>query len=164
MINIRDLITEDTNIIEIYLLKNRDDNTILKSDISRDDSYLDNVRRKFKLTRNTKYVYYTRNNMTYVYDLSNDSQFVFIRKLENVDTSVNGLYAIAYNEMKLQPYTFSCTNDINKRIEYNIEEFKINNRLSIIIKNKNVYIHYRHSKDVDIDKIQEILNHILKKL
>ena len=164
MVNIRELITEDTNIIEIYLLKNKDNSSILKSDISRDDIYLDNIRRKFKLTRNTTHVYYMRNNMTYVYDLSNDSQFVFIRKLENVDTSINGLYGIAYNEMKLQPYTFSCTNDINKRIEYNIEEFKINNRISILIKNKNVYIHYKHSKDVDIDKIQETLNHISKKL
>ncbi len=164
MVNIRELITEDTNIIEIYLLKNKDNSSILKSDIRRDDIYLDNIRRKFKLTRNTTHVYYMRNNMTYVYDLSNDSQFVFIRKLENVDTSIHGLYGIAYNEMKLQPYTFSCTNDVNKRIEYNIEEFKINNRLSIIIKNKNVYIHYRHSKEVDIDKIQETLNHILKKL
>ena len=164
MVNIRELITEDTNIIEIYLLKNKDNSSILKSDISRDDIYLDNIRRKFKLTRNTTHVYYMRNNMTYVYDLSNDSQFVFIRKLENVDTSIHGLYGIAYNEMKLQPYTFSCTNDVNKRIEYNIEEFKINNRLSIIIKNKNIYIHYRHSKEVDIDKIQETINHILKKL
>jgi hypothetical protein len=164
MINIRNLITDDTNIIEIYLLKNKTDNTILKTDISRDDIYLDKIRRKFKLTRNTTLVYYMRNNMTYVYDLSNDSQYVFIRKLENVDTSINGLYGIAYNEMKLQPYTFSCTNDVNKRIEYNIEEFKINNRLSIIIKNKNVYIHYRHSKEVDIDKIQETINYILKKL
>jgi hypothetical protein len=164
MIDIRKLLTEDTNIIEIYVLKKNIDNMDLKTDISRDDVYLDNIRKRFKLTRKTTLVYYMRNNMTYVYDLSNDSQYVFIRKLENMDTNVKGLYMIAYNEMKLQPYTFSCTNDIHKRIEYHIEEFKINNRISIVIKNKNVYIHYRHSKEVDIDKIQEIMNHILKKL
>jgi hypothetical protein len=164
MVNIRKMITDDTNIIEIYLIKNKNDNTILKTDISRDDNYLDKIRRKFKLTRNTTHVYYMRNNMTYVYDLSNDSQFVFIRKLENIDTTIQGLYGIAYNEMKLQPYTFACTDDINKRMEYNVEEFKINNRISIIIKNKSVYIHYRHSKEVDIDKIQETINYILKKL
>lgn len=164
MIDIRKLLTEDTNIIEIYVLKKNIDNMDLKTDISRDDVYLDNIRKRFKLTRKTTLVYYMRNNMTYVYDLSNDSQYVFIRKLENMDTNVKGLYMIAYNEMKLQPYTFSCTNDIHKRIEYHLEEFKINNRISIVIKNKNVYIHYRHSKEVDIDKIQEIMNHILKKL
>lgn len=148
MIDIRKLLTEDTNIIEIYVLKKNIDNMDLKTDISRDDVYLDNIRKRFKLTRKTTLVYYMRNNMTYVYDLSNDSQYVFIRKLENMDTNVKGLYMIAYNEMKLQPYTFSCTNDIHKRIEYHLEEFKINNRISIVIKNKNVYIHYRHSKEV----------------
>jgi hypothetical protein len=163
MINIRNLITEDTNIVEIYILNNKN-NYDLKIDISRDDDYLDKIRKRFKLTRKTTLAYYMRNNMTYVYDLSNDCQFVFIRKLENVDTSNNQIYAISYNEMKLQPYTFPCTNDINKSIEYLYEEYKINNRISIIIKNKNLYINYRHSKEVDLDKIQEIINQLLKKL
>jgi len=164
MINIRNLITEDTNILEIYLLNSKNDNNHFKIDISRDNDYLDKIRKRFKLTRKTTLAYYMRNNMTYVYDLSNDCQFVFIRKLENIDYSNKQIYAISFNEMKLQPYTFPCTNDIHKSIEYIYEEFKINNRISIIIKNKNLFIHYRHSKEVDLDKIQEIINQLLKKL
>lgn len=165
MIKISDLITDDTNIIEIYLLN--PDNSKLsswKTSIYNDDTYLNKVRKNFKLTRNTTYKYYMRNNLTYVYDTSNDSQYVFARKLEKENTTHRRLYGISYNEMKLQPYSFACTNNIDNVVEYKFEEFKINNRLSIIIKNNNIYICYKHNKDVDIDKIQETINYVIKKL
>ena len=162
-LNISNLITDNTNIIEIYMcnpLKNKED---LKIDIHINDKILNNIRKKFKLTKKTTLVYYNRNNLCYVYDLSNDSQYLYLRKLENKQ-DYNKLYGLAFNEMKMQSHSFACTNDIDNKCEYNVEEFKINNRISLIIKNNYVYISYKHSKEVEIDKIQEIINNIIKKI
>jgi len=157
--NIKELITENTNIIEIYLLNKNKRN----DDIYIDDATINNIKKKFKLTRETTLVYFNRKNLTYVYDLSNDSQYVFLRKLEYYKKT-NYFYGIAFNEMKLQTYSFACTDDIDTRTEYKLLEFKINNRVSLLIKNNNVIITYKHSKDVDIEKINEIVNNITKKI
>lgn len=163
MINISKLLSDNTNIIEIYFLNSPDKINSFKRNIYLDDTYLNKIKAKFKLTKETKLVYFNRNNLSYVYDLSNDNQYVFLRKLENIEEKQH-LYGLAFNEMKMQTYSFACTNDIDNKTEYNISEFKINNRISLVIKNNNLYITYRHSKEVDIDKIQEIINNIIHKI
>ena len=164
MINISTLLTNDCNIIEIYILNSSDKNKeVFKRNIYLDDEYLNKIKSKFKLTKETTYVYFNRNNLSYVYDNTNDSQYVFLRKLENVQEK-DKLFGIAFNEMKMQTHSFACTNDINNKINYKTYEFKINNRVSLIIKNNNLFIQYKHSKEVDIDKIQEIINSIIRKI
>jgi len=162
MINITSLLCDDTNIIEIYLmnLNGSNDN---KMNIRMTDDYLDKIRKRFKLTKETTIVNFNRNNLSYVYDLSNDSQYVYLRKLDNMIIKAN-LCALAFNEMKMQTHSFACTNDIDNKVEYKYQEFKINNRISLIIKNNNIYIHYRHSKEVDLDKIQDIITNVIKRL
>jgi hypothetical protein len=168
MIDISKLLTENTNVIEIYLMntvKLATEKPILnKIDIYINDGILNKIKQRFKLTKETTLVYYNRNNLSYIYDLSNDSQFVYLRKLENAIIADNNLYGLSFNEMKMQTHSFACTNDIDNKVEYKIQEFKINNRISLIIKNNNVYIYYKHSKDVDIEKTQEIINGIIKKM
>ena len=156
MIDIKKLITDNTNIIEIYLMK--------KSDIFIKENSLRKIKNNFKKTKQCKYAYYCRNNCNYVYDLSNDSQYVYTRKLENTEIINDEFYVFVYNEIKLPTHTFACTNDINYKYIAEITEFKINNRIILTIKNNNVYIHYKHNKDVDIDKVQEIINNIVHKL
>jgi len=160
---ISQLLTDNTNIIEIYVMNKNKNN-----DIYINDSFLEKIKSKFKLTRETTMVYFNRNNLCYAYDLSNDSQYVYLRKLENhliINNKQNyDFYGIGFNEMKMPTHTFACTNDIDNKIEYKIQEFKINNRISLIIKNNNVYIYYKHSKEVDIEKTQEIIDNIIKKL
>ena len=163
-LNLHNLITNDTNIIEIYLLsslsQNKMDNSI---NIFINNAILNKIRRSFKIARETTLIYFNRNNLSYVYDNTNDSQYVFLRKLENVQEK-DKLFGIAFNEMKMQTHSFACTNDINNKINYKTYEFKINNRVSLIIKNNNLFIQYKHSKEVDIDKIQEIINSIIRKI
>jgi hypothetical protein len=158
--NIKELITENTNIIEIYLLNK---NNRYDYDIYFDDVTMSNIKKKFKLTRETTLVYFNRKNLTYVYDLSNDSQYVFLRKLEHYKKS-NLIFAVSFNEMKLQTHSFACTDDIDTRTEYKLQEYKINNRISLIIKNNNILITYKHSKEVDLEKINEIVNNIIRKI
>jgi len=156
MIDIKKLITDNTNIIEIYLMK--------KSEIFINENILRKIKNSFKKTKQCKNAYYCRNNCNYVYDLSNDSQYVYTRKLENTEIINDEFYIFVYNEIKLPTHTFACTNDINYKYVAEITEFKINNRIILTIKNNNVYIHYKHNKDVDIDKIQEIINSVANKL
>lgn len=159
--NLNELVTDTMNVIEIYL------GTSTENDICLKDDYLNKIRRRFKLTKETTYVYYNKNNLTYVYDLSNDAQFVYLRKLENFSKLLinnHYLYVMAFNEMKMQTHSFPCSNDIDNKIRSKIEEFKINNRISLIIKNNNLFITYKHSKDVDIEKMNEIILGIIKKM
>lgn len=162
---IKQIITDNTNIIEIYIMNTQQ--TQMRTNIYLDDNFINKIKKKFKLTRETTLVYYNKDNLSYVYDLSNDSQFVYLRKLENSNIkkiSNYDLYGIAINEMKMQTYLFGCGNDIDNKEEMKIHEFKINNRISLILKNNNLYISYRHSKEVDLDKTEEIIDSIIKKI
>ena len=163
-LNLHNLITNDTNIIEIYLLsslsQNKMDNSI---NIFINNAILNKIRRSFKIARETTLIYFNRNNLSYVYDKNNDNQYVFLRKLEN-SIQENNLFAISFNEMKMQSHSFACTNDINNKCSYKITEFKINNRISLIIKNNNLFIYYKHNKDVDLEKTNEIINSLIKKI
>ena len=162
---IKQILTDNTNIIEIYLMNTQ--NSQMRMNIYLDDAFLNKIKKKFKLTRETTLVYYNKDNLSYVYDLSNDSQYVYLRKLENSQIKTMekyDLYGIALNEMKMQTYLFGCSNNIENKEEMKIQEFRINNRISLIIKNNNLYINYRHSKDFDLEKTEEIINSIIKKL
>ena len=162
MIDITKLISQDTNIIEIYFLNGKPEDSN-KMNILISDDIIEKIKQKFKITKETTLVYFNRNNLSYVYDLSNDSQFVYLRKLEDMKVQGN-LCCLSFNEMKMQTHSFACTNDIDSRVEYKYLEFKINNRISLIIKNNNLYIHYRHSKEADLDKIQDVITNLIKRL
>jgi hypothetical protein len=162
---IKQILTENTNIIEIYLMNKQ--KSQVKMNIYLDDLFLNRIKKRFKMTRETTLAYFNKDNLSYVYDLSNDSQYVYLRKLENSQIkSVNNydFYGLALNEMKMQTYLFGCGNDIDNREEVKIQEFKINNRISLIIRNNNLYITYKHSKEVDLEKTEEIINSIIRKL
>jgi hypothetical protein len=166
MINIKDLITENTNVIDFYLMQKSitlDENKI---NIFINDDLIKKIKSNFKKTKQCDIAYYCRNNCNYVYDLSNDSQYVYTRRLEDtrIINDKISFYILSFNEIKLPTHTFACTNDINQKYIINVIEYKINNRITLIIKNNNCFINYKHSKDVDIDKIQEIINNIIIKI
>jgi len=162
MISIKSYITDNTNIIDIFLMHKNKENIIINDDL------IKKININFKKTKTTELAYYCRNNYNYVYDLSNDSQYVYTRKLENTliinETKNLNYYLLFYNEIKLPTHTFACTNELNSKYIAKITEFRINNRITLIIKNNNCYIQYQHSRDVDIDKIQEIINNVISKL
>ena len=166
MINIKELITENTNIIEFYLMQKSITSDENKINIYINDDLIKKIKNNFKKTKQSDVAYYCRNNCNYVYDLSNDSQYVYTRRLEDtlIINDKISYYILVFNEIKLPTHTFACTNDINQKYIINVIEFKINNRITLIIKKNNCYINYKHSKDVDIDKIQEVINNIITKI
>jgi hypothetical protein len=159
-INIREILTDNTNLIEIYLLSKKNNNSI-----SLESGLINKIKSTFKKTKQYSTVIYCRNNYNYLYDLTNDNQIVYSRIIEN-DKTINNKYLIlAFNEIKLPTHLFACTNDIDYKYNNDLIEFKINNRITITIRNNDsCYITYKHNKDVDIDKIQENLNDIISKL
>ena len=160
LINIKDFITDKTNLIEIYLLSKKDINSV-----NIDISLINKIKSIFKKTKQYSTVIYSRNNYNYLYDLTNDNQNVYSRIIENDKIINNKYYLLAFNEIKLPTHLFACTNDIDFKYNNDIIEFKINNRITIIIKNNDCcFITYKHNKDVDIDKIQDNINDIISKI
>jgi len=71
---------------------------------------------------------------------------------------------------KFPQYIFPCTNEIENISTYTINEYKIANRVSLMIRYdyennvevaKTFYIEYRHSPNVEIDKINEHVNNLV---
>jgi len=169
----------DINLIEIYIIntdkadKGKSNNIIdvsisTKSNL---ESFVDNY---YKKSRVEKYKSYTHKERVYTYELSNDNQYVSSKIKKNLDILENILVICSKND-KQPNYTFPCTNEIDSVAEYIIKEYKISNRISLIMRIdivdtvnnkeiKTVYIEYRHSNNVDTDKINETINKIIKKL
>ena len=166
MIDINTLITENTNLIEIYICNKQSfDNKKINIELNVD--FLNKIKQTFKITREIKYISYYRNNLNYIYDTSNDNQLLITRNLEK-DNYENynkiDLYYLILKENKLPNYYFACTNNLDNKETLNTIEFKINNRITLIIRNNNCFIQYKYNNSVETDKISLILKNIVKKL
>ena len=166
----------DINLIEIYIIntnKGKYDNIIDVSLSSKNnlESFIDNY---YKKSRVEKYKSYTHKERVYTYELSNDNQYVSSKIKKNIDIIENILVICSKND-KQPNYTFPCTNDIDNITEYILKEYKISNRISLIMRSdiidnvnnkeiKTLYIEYRHSNNVDTDKINDTINKIIKKI
>jgi hypothetical protein len=170
---------EDINLIEIYFinrcipgLQGQQDNVIEVSVKNSLETFIDNY---YKKSRVEKYKSYTHKERIYTYELSNDNQYVTskIKKHMNI---LDNILVICSKNNKQPNYTFPCTNEIDSISEYIIKEYKISNRISLIMRSdvsdsedsgdeiKTFYIEYRHSNNVDIDKINETINKIIRKI
>lgn len=173
---------EDINLIEIYFI-NRDtlgtcekhENVIDVSIKNGLEIFIDNY---YKKSRVEKYKSYTHKERIYTYELSNDNQYVSSKIKKHMDI-LDDILVICSKNNKQPNYTFPCTNEIDSISEYIIKEYKISNRISLIMRYDNcgsdsnsdsegdiqtLYIEYRHSDNVDIDKINETINKIIKKI
>lgn len=169
MIVLSELLSDDTNLLEIYICpKQHYDNFI---DVSLDDNKIKKIKDKFKTTKITKYNIFYKNNLSYTYDDSNDNQIVNTKITHKnlfikTKVSFNDFYVISFKEDKLPTHYFPCTNDIDYFSEVIITEMRINNRITLIIRNdseiNSSYIQYRHAGNVEINKIQEAIDMICR--
>jgi len=164
---------EDINLIEIYFInrgirgpQGQQENVIDVSVKNSLETFIDNY---YKKSRVENYKSYTHKERIYTYELSNDNQFVSSKIKKHMDILDNILVICSKNN-KQPNYTFPCTNEIDSISEYIIKEYKISNRISLILRSdvsediKTLYIEYRHSNNVDIDKINETINKIIRKI
>jgi len=179
---------EDINLIEIYFINRGTSDTrdniidvFVKNSL---ETFIDNY---YKKSRVEKYKSYTHKERTYTYELSNDNQYVSSKIKKHMDI-LDNIFVICSKNNKQPNYTFPCTNEIDSVSEYIIKEYKISNRISLIMRSdivsgasgasgaggaggeagkevvKTLYIEYRHSSNVDIDKINETINKIIRKI
>lgn len=183
-INLTDFITDDVNIIEIFLCKDITANAANAADaidvnINSDiESIIEN---KYKKYKEEKYKSYHYKDKVYTYELSNDNQYVSSKimiiskydKYNNCKSNKSSVFILSSKIDKFPQYIFPCTNDIDNISIYTIKEFKINNRISLMMRydylngddksevSKSFYIEYRHSPNVEIDKINEYINNLV---
>ena len=141
MVSIKELITDNTNIIEFYLIQKSITSNENKINIYINDEFLKKIKNNFKKTKQCDIAYYCRNNSNYVYDLSNDSQYVYTRRLENtsiINNSKTSYYVLLFNEIKLPTHTFPCTNDIDQK--YVINTKHLEKLFNVILSFDNSYI------------------------
>jgi hypothetical protein len=168
---------EDINLIEIYFINRciresqRPQNNVIDVSVKNSlETFIDNY---YKKSRIEKYKSYTHKERIYTYELSNDNQYVSSKIKKHMDI-LDNIFVICSKNNKQPNYTFPCTNEIDSISEYIIKEYKISNRISLILRSdscsdsneeiKTLYIEYRHSNNVDIDKINETINKIIRKI
>jgi len=163
--NINELITDNTNIIEIYLKNDKIINN--KIDITLEKNKIEKILNKYKFKQEVSYTQYSKKNLLLLYDMSNDSQIVFEKNLQ-IYKEFDKYIIFTYEEKKLPPYMFGCDNNIDNKCKYKIKEYKINNRISIINRMENnnisIFITYKHDKHVDLEKNENIINDIIKNI
>lgn len=169
MISIQSLLHEGTNLIEIYITKKIQD--LFAIDINLDDVFITKVMNAFNNWKTTEYTAFCKNDLVYVYESSNDNQYVYSKNKERdriIQKKKHDIYFISYKYSKIPTHLFPCTNDIDERISYTINECKLSNRLSLIIKKDSyatsLFIEYRHSPNVDIEKIESRIRTIIETL
>jgi hypothetical protein len=174
-INLSDFITDDVNIIEFFLCKDIIDDDIIDVIINNDIENL--IEKKYKKYKEENYKSYHYKDKVYTYELSNDNQYVSSKIMIKSNyikyNSKSNLFILSSKIDKFPQYIFPCTNDIDYISTYSIKEYKINNRISLFIRYdylnddekqnlaKTFYIEYRHSPNVEIDKINEYINNII---
>ncbi len=163
-VHLESFLKNKSNLIEMYLCESYGDPS-LRYDIKVSHSKCNAIRSKYRNWKTTKYIAYSRNHQTYLYDLTDDNQHVFTKYTTNTKYDGNHLYILSYEHSKLPTHLFPCVNDIDDISEYTIEECKISNRISLNIKvdkyGAYVYVEYKHSPQVDLDKIEGMIQGIL---
>ena len=167
MISVQSLLPEGTNLIEIYVTKKIKDSFAI--DINLNDGFITKVMSLFNNWKTTEYTSFYKNDLVYIYESSNDNQYVYSKHKECdriIQKNKHDLYFISYKYSKIPTHLFPCTNDIDDRISFIINECKLSNRLSLIIKKDpfatSVFIEYRHSPQVEIEKIEYRIKTILE--
>lgn len=156
-LNIDD-IDNDVNNIYINFINNIKSEENLLS-INFNNKIIEILKNKYKFI-SRKFVSYWYKNMEYTYELLNDNQCLFKYELLNFNKNEN--YILSYfNEIKLPIYYFPSIKNLSYKDEYILYEHKFNNRISLIIKNNNIYIMYKWSKNIDIENNNKILNKII---
>jgi len=161
------------NLIEVYLF-NLDKSTTNVLDLCLGSNIVQKIENQFKNPKITDYKSYYINDKIYTYELLNDNQIVTskhkmnsksIRRIRN-DTD---LHIVSYRIEKYPIYMFPCTDNIDYISSYTIKEYKINNRITINIKideddNHMVYVEYKHSDNVELDRINQTIGRLLHKI
>jgi ketosteroid isomerase-like protein len=152
------LLSEDVNVIEIYIIRGG------KKEYGYDAGW---SKPPFKLVQHLQDTYgsgtkqklqeYIHSDMVYVFDRSDDRQRVY-RKIAMKECDQSPFYGVGYNEETLPVHHFPCVSTITMQREIQRTVYRINNRIHIyvdVIDGQTSYtIRYQHAANVDMRKIE----------
>jgi hypothetical protein len=175
-IDLNEFIDDNIDLVEIFFCNKRGDTNVSSNvDVRIDNNIEKKIEERYKKCREERYKAYAMNEKVYTYELSNDNQCVtskLKRYTKYIENKSDNIYIISSKINKFPQYTFPCTNEIDNICQYTIKEYKISNRVSLILRIdsngdgspdiKSLSIEYRHSSNVEIDKINEIVNKLLR--
>jgi hypothetical protein len=159
-------INDDINNVYVYI--NNPNNTEIIN--ITDDNILQNLFTNFKEGTTVEYTEYHMKDMIYSYNNSNDGQKVY-KKILKMHDKIKGIYS--FDEEVLPPHRFPCTNNIIYKCFIKRTSYRVNNRTYINYEEerqengevyKYLYIHYKHSENVDIKKINNDIDRNYKLL
>lgn len=164
---LKDIITNDTNLIELYFCP---DKNIQNSPIINIEwDILPNIPiHLFKNKFEQNITEYSHKELIYQYDMATDFQKVF-QKNCITDKIFNREYLQVIQEETLPTHRFPCSTEINSKIKYSKIQYKYTNRIFLTIEvsenNKYIlYLKYNHVHNIDIEKMNEEWNEIYNKL
>lgn len=159
------------NTVEFYVCCKNQNASPAFIDISIPDHYIQNIEGKLKTPKVSSFKSYYMKDKIYTYDLADDNQLVTSKykisaKYLKMDKKPYDFYVVSSRLEKYPPYTFPCTNEIDHECCYTTKEYRINNKISVVIKKEDdintLYIEYKHVENIELDKMNEILNKTLK--
>jgi len=113
-------------------------------------------------------VHYHHRDLCYVFDVGNDAQRSF-RKRINKELFYKNFYVIALQEENIPSHHFPSTQDISatQRIIKHVQ--RINNRMTWIYEKEEAggyvsYIRYQHAPNVDIETMQKDLERTISRM
>lgn len=113
-------------------------------------------------------VHYHHRDLCYVFDIGNDAQRSFRRKVGK-EMFYKNFYVVALQEENIPSHHFPSTQDISaiRRVTKNIQ--RINNRITWIYEKEEnggyvSYIRYQHAPNVDLETMQKDLERTLSRM
>lgn len=157
--NLRDYLTDSTNVIEIYFCPEKPLEDGLRIPCLWNVLPKINMR-VFKCRVDQEFTEYTHRHLVHQYDLATDMQKTYTRSVVK-DCIMNQCYIVSFQEDTLPMHRFPCTSEINDKKTFQRVTFKYNNRLSLVVEKEEegyvLYIRYFHVDNIDIDKMNEDL-------
>jgi len=156
--HIQDLITENVNTIEVYFCPEKLNSS--GNIFACGWNQLPRLPTKaFKNRMDQVMVEYSHRDISYLYDMSNDSQKVIQRNCI-LDTAAEHIYTLALCEETLPAHRFPCTMDINEKKKYHKVSYKYNNRIFFHVEKDEtdiytLFLRYQHAYNVDLEKMNE---------
>lgn len=164
IMDIHSLIIGDTNMIEIYFARVEQNKCSISINLTIGNDSISRIQKMYGNPKTSKQKCFHHNELSYIYDLNDDSQYAYTKEVKRYVKHSNAhIYAIKHS--KVPTHLFPCTNSIDYLNEYDISEYKITNRVSLIVRTDQhgsyVHLQYKHSENVDIDKVKSCMDSII---
>lgn len=159
-----DISCDDANLIEFFFVQACQKKSGCL-DLSMSEGSLSKVHAMYSNPRTTKQKSFHYKGITYTYDMGDDSQCAFSKVRKDYKQVCNNVHMYSFKHSKIPTHLFPCTNSIDHVSLCDVSEYKITNRISLLVRKDEhgsyLSLQYKHSDNVDIDKVRSCLESVI---